>query len=87
MDSIKFIFFHTLQIYEPVASSADLDLSLVQILVAPSVALGCIHWTSLIKLIHLSQVVRKWAFGYMQTAKLQASLCIPAVLPEALLFA
>ena len=34
-----------------------------------------------------SRVVRKWAFGHMQTAKLQASLRIRAVSPEALLFA
>ena len=37
--------------------------------------------------ILMSHVVRKWAFGHMQTAKLQASLHIRAVSPEALLFA
>ena len=35
----------------------------------------------------MSGVVRQWAFGHMQTAKLQASLHIRAVSPEALLFA
>ena len=35
----------------------------------------------------MSRVVRKWALGYIQTAKLQASLRIRAVSPEALLFA
>ena len=39
------------------------------------------------EVIHMSCVVRKWAFGHMQTAKLQASLRIRAVSPEALLFA
>ena len=34
----------------------------------------------------MSSVVRKWAFGHMRTAKLQASLRIRAVSPEALLF-
>ena len=37
-------------------------------------------------LIILSRVVRKWAFEHMQTAKLQASLGIRAVSPEALIF-
>ena len=33
------------------------------------------------------EIARKWAFEHMQTAKLQASLRIRAVSPEALLFA
>ena len=37
--------------------------------------------------IHMSHVVRKWTFGYMQTAKLQVSLRICAISPEDLLFA
>ena len=36
---------------------------------------------------HKSHIVRKWAFGHMQTSKLQVSLRIRAVSPEALLFA
>ena len=35
----------------------------------------------------MNRVVRKWAFGHMQTAKLQASLYIRAVSPEVLVFA
>ena len=35
----------------------------------------------------MTRVVRKWAFGHMQTVKLQVSLRIRAVWPEALLFA
>ena len=38
-------------------------------------------------LYELSYVVRKWAFGYMQTTKLQESLCISVVSPEILLLA
>ena len=38
-------------------------------------------------IVYMSHVVRKWAFGHMQTSKLQASLRIRAVSPEALLFA